>query len=184
MAGIERHHQMGPLHRPELHLRCLPQVGAVPGKDDVIFIPQHPRRQHIGGAAIKSCQNVGVIPMEPLGPHRQVRPLIAAHIPHPQASLHPQGGVVDQVHRPAHPLQDGLGLHQKGLARPGEGHRPGPPVKKSAAQRLLQQTDLLCDSSLGNVIALGCLGEALALRRGHEVFQLILVHIAPLFPLK
>ena len=85
---------------------------------------------------------------------------------------------MDPLLRPAHPLQDPLGLPEEDGPRRGQAHGPGAPVKEGTAQRLLQQTDLLGDGGLGNVELLGGFREAAALRRGHEILQLISIHNA------
>ena len=85
---------------------------------------------------------------------------------------------MDPLLRPAHPLQDPLGLPEEDGPCGGQAHGPGAPVKERTAQRLLQQTDLLGDGGLGNVELLGGFREAAALRRGHEILQLISIHNA------
>ena len=69
MPGIEGHHQLGLLHRQKVDALLLFQVGAVPGEDDVVHMMEQPRRQHIGGAAIKGDEHIGVPLMEPLHEH-------------------------------------------------------------------------------------------------------------------
>ena len=86
---------------------------------------------------------------------------------------------MDPPRRLAHPLQDGLGLHQEHLSRRGQRHRPGAPVEEGTAQGGFQLADLLGDGGLGDVELLRRLGEAAGLGGGDKVFQLVLVHKEP-----
>lgn len=139
---------------------------------------QQPRRQRVGGAAVKGDEHVAVLLVKLADMGGQVAALVPPDVTHPQCAGESGGGVMDPLLRPAHPLQDPLGLPEEDGPRGGQAHGPGAPVKERTAQRFLQQTDLLGDGGLGNVELFGGLREAAALRRGHEIFQLISIHNA------
>ena len=139
---------------------------------------QQPRRQRVGGAAVKGDEHVAVLLVKLADMGGQVAALVPPDVAHPQCAGESGGGVVDPLLRPAHAFQNTFGLPEEDGPRGGQAHGPGAPVKEGTAQRLLQQTDLLGDGGLGNVELLGGFREAEALRRGHEILQLISIHNA------
>ena len=176
MPVVQRHHQPHPFHHPVCHLRILLQVRAVPGEHKIVFAAQKARCQNIRSAPVEADENIGIVTVKPLDPHGQIAALVAADIAHLQAAGHSDGGIVYQVHRPGHAVQNGSGFQQKSLSGAGQADRAGTPVEELAAQGLLQQPNLLGDGCLGNKVALRRPGKAALFCGRGQCFQFFTVH--------
>ena len=176
VPGIHGHYQTGLFHRPIGDVLLCFQIGTVPCENDVVLLVHQTGSQRVGGAAVKGDEHIAVLLVKAAHQHRQVAALVSPHIAHPQGAGEAGRGVVYPFRRPAHPFQNGAGVQQKRFPRRGQADGPGAAVEQSAAQRFLQQTDLLGHGGLRDVVLLGGFGEAAGLCRRHKVFQLISVH--------
>ena len=65
---------------------------------------QQPRRQRVGGAAVKGDEHVAVLLVELADMGGQVAALVPPDVAHPQCAGESGGGVMDPLLRPAHAL--------------------------------------------------------------------------------
>ena len=176
MAAVDRNHERTPLDQTVFDGIILYKLGAVPCKNNIVFILQEPCGEKICVPTVAGDEDIRISIMEETQRAGKIAPLEPFRVSDAECTDHAGRNLLDPVYRLVDPVEDGSGIVQKGASCGSQCDRTACPVEERDAETVLQGMDLLGDRGLRNIKLIGCFREAAALGGSHEISELVCIH--------